>query len=117
VTQGVLLFRHIFRIAPQTKEMFSFKDISDDDLYESKQLKKHGVNVFKYIEEAVDGWGTPEVAEKLQKLGARHLPRDVRIEHFDVVGEALLTSLSDVFGDDFDEKSRDVWTRVYGVIV
>ena len=39
------------------------------------------------------------------------------MEHFDVVGEALLTSLSDVFGEAFDDKTRDVWTRVYGVVV
>ena len=39
------------------------------------------------------------------------------MEHFDVVGEALLTSLSDVFGEAFNAKTRDVWTRVYGVVV
>ena len=45
--------------------MFSFKDIPDSELYDSMKLKKHGVSVFKYIEQAVDGWGTPEVADKL----------------------------------------------------
>ena len=81
------------------------------------KLKKHGVSVYKYVEAAVDGWGTPEIAEKLQNLGARHLPKDVKLEHFDVVGEAILTSLSDVFGDAFDDKTRELWTRVYTVIV
>ena len=107
----------MFRIDPELKQMFSFKDIPDSELYDSMKLKKHGVSVFKYIEQAVDGWGTPEVEDKLQKLGSRHLPRDVKMEHFDVVGEALLTSLSDVFGEAFDAKTRDVWTRVYGVVV
>ena len=57
--------------------MFSFKDIPDAELYDSQKLKKHGVNVFVYIEKAVDGWGTPEIADKLAKLGARHITRDV----------------------------------------
>ena len=109
--------KHMFRIAPELKQMFSFKDIPDSELYDSQQLKKHGANNYKYIEQAVDGWGTPEVAEKLSKLGARHVTREVKMEHFAVVGEAMMTSLSEVFTDAFDDKTKELWTRVFTVIM
>jgi len=34
-TVGVLLFKNIFEAAPGVKKYFSFKDIPDENLYES----------------------------------------------------------------------------------
>ena len=56
VTQGVILFRNIFQIAPEALQLFSFKD--EPDLYESNKLKKHGANVMKAVNNAVENLGT-----------------------------------------------------------
>ena len=52
---GVILFRHIFTIAPEALALFSFKD--EPDLYNSPKLIKHGQNVMKYIDKAISSLG------------------------------------------------------------
>ena len=54
VAQGVILFRHIFTIAPEALQLFPFKD--EEDLYESEGLKKHGKNVIKHMDRAITDW-------------------------------------------------------------
>ena len=81
-TQGVLLFRHIFTIAPGALELFSFKD--EPDLYNSSKLKKHGKGVMTYVDMALDDFdgNRPE----LHRLGKRHFDRGIQIPHYEVVG-------------------------------
>jgi hemoglobin-like flavoprotein len=40
----------------------------------------------------------------------------VRDEHYDVVGAALLKTLSQGLGDDFTPAVREAWTGVYGLV-
>ena len=75
---GVILFRHIFTIAPGALEMFSFKD--EPNLYESPKLIKHGQNVMKYVDKAVAHLGEEpdnNAEDSLAKLGKRHENRGV----------------------------------------
>ena len=80
------MFRHIFEIAPEALQMFSFKD--EPDLYESPKLKKHGVNVIKMVDSALADFAGYK--DKLEKLGTRHVPRGVEIPHYEVVGQAFI---------------------------
>ena len=36
--------------------------------------------------------------------------------HYDVVGEALLATLSDALGDAFDAETKAAWVAVYGIV-
>ena len=75
---GVILFRHIFTIAPGALAMFSFKD--EPDLYTSPKLIKHGQNVMNYVNNAVARLGEEpdhNAEDSLTKLGKRHVNRGV----------------------------------------
>ena len=72
-TQGVILFKHIFQLAPGALEMFSFKD--EPDLYNSPKLIKHGQNVFKAVDNALSGFSGHKT--KLEQLGGRHVTKGV----------------------------------------
>ena len=52
-TVAVNFYRNIFTAAPEALQLFSFKDVPD--LYNSPQLKKHGVTVIKTVGTAVAG--------------------------------------------------------------
>merc|ERR1719512_230977 len=52
-TVGVILFKHIFTIAPGALQLFSFK--SEADVYESASLKAHGSRVVGTVGAAVEG--------------------------------------------------------------
>lgn len=115
-TVGVLLFKHIFRIAPQALALFSFKD--EPDLYNSAALKKHGAKVVTTVGAAVSGLDDiPALVPVLQSLGARHVGYGVLAPHYDVVGEALIATLRQGLGDEaFTPEVEAAWTAVYGIV-
>jgi len=72
---GGILFKHIFRIAPQAKPLFTFIPAEtpiDDALFEMPSVKKHGARVVKAVADAVGSLGELDVlAPKLKALGQR----------------------------------------------
>ncbi len=54
--------------------------------------------------------------ETLADLGLRHHTYSVQPKHYDVVQEALLWTLEQALGKDFDEAARAAWSRLYGVV-
>ena len=114
---GVLLFKHIFTIAPGALQMFSFRD--EPDLYNNPKLIKHGQIVMKYVDKVLLNFGKPQDPNdegSLCKLGSRHVLRGVQIPHYEVVGQALVATLSDGLGKDFTPELKQNWIQVYGLL-
>jgi hemoglobin-like flavoprotein len=105
-TAGELLYGRIFTLAPGTRSLF------DDDI--APQARR----LMTAVKAAVDGLGDLEqLAPFLVRLGARHVRYGVRVEHFDVVAEALLWTLEQGLGDFFTAEVREAWIAAWGVIV
>ena len=118
---GVILFRHIFRIAPQALALFSFKDCAGgnvcEELFENKTLRKHAVKVVTTVDTAVG------LLKKLDKLipvlvdlGKKHVNYGVEPAHYEVVGEALLATLSDALGDGYTTEVHEAWAAVWDIV-
>lgn len=52
----------------------------------------------------------------LRSLGARHAGYQVRAEHYDTVGAALLKTLEQGLGHAFTPEARSAWVELYDVI-
>lgn len=114
-TVGVLLFKNIFKIAPEALALFSFKD--EDPLYESPKLKKHATGVVKTVGTAVAGLkDLGRLVPVLKALGKTHAGYGVKPEHFAIVGQALVQTLSDGLQDEFTEPVKQAWLDVYTVV-
>lgn len=109
VAQGVILFRHIFTIAPEALQLFPFKD--EEDLYESEGLKKHGKNVIKHMDRAITDWENE--GPKLVQLGKRHAGYGVQPPHFEVVGQAFIKTLEEGLGDGFTEETKAAYLKLW----
>ena len=69
---GIIFFKHVFTIAPEALQLFSFK--GEPNLYESNGLKKHALNVMKNVGKAVEGLNDLQnLVPKLNSLGKRHV--------------------------------------------
>lgn len=102
---GLLFYERVFALAPGTRALF------DDDI--GPQAKK----TMAAVKTAVDGLANLDVVGPfLVRLGARHVRYGVRLEHFDVVGEALLWTLEQGLGDRFTPAVRDAWIAAWDVI-
>ena len=111
-TQGVLLFKNIFKAAPAAIEMFSFKD--EPDLYNSPKLKKHGAAVCAYVDKAMDDFKGN--AASFVALGQRHHGRGVQIPHYAVVGDALMETFAQAGGEKFTDEIRSTWIILYNML-
>jgi methyl-accepting chemotaxis protein len=114
---GVLLFKNIFEAAPGALELFSFKDV--DDLYNNPKLKAHGITVVSTVGKAVGGLRDIEsLVPVLQSLGSKHgsMKKGIGSAHYDIVGAALMKTLSQGLGEDFTPEVEKAWTTVYAIV-
>lgn len=100
-----LFYGHLFELDPSVQSLFR----GDMQAQGRKLMQMIGAAVGK-----LDDLGT--LLPILQSLGARHGGYGVVDAHYGVVGAALLKTLAQGLGDDFDAPTEAAWTRVYGVI-
>ncbi|XP_010267328.1 PREDICTED: non-symbiotic hemoglobin 2-like [Nelumbo nucifera] len=107
----------ILEIAPAAKNMFSFLKDSNELPQNNPRLKAHAVKVFKMTcESAVQlrEKGEVVVAENtLKNLGSVHLSKGVIDAHFEVVKEALLTTIEEAVGEKWSEEMAGAWGEAF----
>ena len=102
---GMLFYERVFTLAPGTRGLFA------DD------ITPQAARTMAAVKTAVDGLGDLDVvAPFLVRLGARHVRYGVRLEHFEVIGAALLWTLEQGLGEHFTPDVRDAWEAAWGVI-
>lgn len=96
------LYRILFEIAPEVREMF----LRDMQPQGAMLMSKLGlvVSELQHLE---------ALAPMLEDLALRHVAYGVKPEHYPVLGEALLRMLADVVGDDFTTETRAAWNKAY----
>jgi hemoglobin-like flavoprotein len=102
---ATLFYERLFALDPQVKALFK----SDMREQRKKLMQTLGV--------AVDGLrNLSRLVPVLEELGARHAGYMVQDRHYELVGQALLWTLSEGLGDDFTPEIEAAWRRVYGVV-
>ncbi|RKS75586.1 hemoglobin-like flavoprotein [Motilibacter peucedani] len=54
--------------------------------------------------------------ERCADLGARHAGYGVRVEHYEIVGDALLAALAGAPGVHWDDEVQEAWQAAYALI-
>ena len=97
----------LFDMYPEAKPMFAKTDMK-------KQKKKF----LESLVLVVNNLRKPDVlGPALANLGERHKELGAEIEHYDMVGEALLGNLEEYFEDDWTPELKSAWTDAYGAVV
>ena len=102
---AVLFYSRLFAIDPALRGLFP-SDMQDQ---QRKLVTMLGAAIGLLDRPA-------ELTAALQALGARHAAYDVREEHFDSVGEALIETFAEVLGELFTEETRAAWSKLYGTL-
>jgi len=112
---GVLLFKHIFELAPEALQLFSFKD--EKNVYESERLKSHAVKVVTTVGVAVDGLNKlGELVPVLKGLGLKHIGYGIQPAHYEVVGKALIMTLKAGLHTDLTPAHEAAWQKCYKIL-
>ncbi|MEM0912720.1 MAG: globin family protein [Pseudomonadota bacterium] len=100
-----LFYGKLFEIAPEVKPLFK-EDISEQ-----------GAKLMQMIGIAVRGLNNLEsIVPAVQQLGRNHVGYGVKEEHFAPVAEALLWTLEQGLGEDWNDKLKAAWTEAYVIL-
>ena len=109
---------------PDARALFSFASgyaPDSEDLYLDPMFIKHSTAVISSVSTAVGLLEAGEMdilIETLRDLGARHAAASLDLDetHYDLVGKALLYTLSKALGEAFTPEAEEAWLSVYRVI-
>jgi hemoglobin-like flavoprotein len=76
----------------------------------------HSAYMIQMLDTALNMLG-PDIellTEIMHELGVKHMRYGVKPEMFKYMGEALLLTLEDTLGSEFNAVTRAAWTETYG---
>ncbi len=98
-------YARLFELAPQVRPLFK------EDLHEQ------GIKLIEMLSYAVSSLDDLEgLVPALEDLARRHLRYGVRAEHYGLVAQALLDTLTRELGEAFGEAEKAAWTKVLTTI-
>ncbi|MDD9939638.1 MAG: globin domain-containing protein [Myxococcales bacterium] len=102
----VRFYEILFEKYPQAKPLFSRKGQKE----QAKMLAEALTAVVEHLEDA------PWLEQTLGAMGAKHVEYGVTEDMYDWVGDALITTLSEVAGPAWNDELKEAWTAAYGAI-
>jgi len=102
---AAIFYARLFELDPSLRALFR------------GDMAGQGRQLMQLLGLAVNGLDRLEVlAPVIRQLGMRHAGYDVRDEHYESVGEALLWTLGKGLGAEFTAEMQAAWARVYWLI-
>ena len=112
---GQAFFRNIFKLAPTTLLLFSFK--TEPNIYKSEAFKAHALKAMSTVGVAVAGLDDLEtLIPILKRLGESHVKHGVKPEHYPVVGEALIMTLKAGMKKSWNDELEKAWGAIYQIV-
>ena len=112
---GQAFFRNIFKISPTLLLLFPFKD--EQNIYKSEAFKNHAYKVIGAVDMAVKSLGDLEtLMPKLKNLGRVHAKKGVKVEHYPVIGDALITTMKVGLKKQWTPEIQKAWEAIYQII-
>jgi hemoglobin-like flavoprotein len=97
-----LFYGKLFEMDPNVKPLFK------------GDMKEQGRKLMMMLNTVVTSLEKLEaLVPAVQDLGKRHLQYQVKAEHYDTVGAALLWTLGAGLGDAFTDEVKAAWTKAY----
>ncbi len=102
---GGLFYDRLFEIAPELRPLFP------------ADMEQQGIKLMSMLGAIVARMHDYTALHPLiGDLARRHVRYGARPEHYGAIGEALLWTLDQRLGRDFEEEAREAWTRAYSAL-
>lgn len=105
ITVGGLFYERLFEIAPQLRHLFR-----NPMPEQSKKL----LAMINYVISKLDK--LEDIIDEVAKLARRHVSYGVKVEHYTVVGAALLWTLEKGLGESWNSEVAEAWTVCYDIL-
>jgi len=105
VLVGDVFYSKLFTTTPQLKNLF----------YTSKEEQsKKLVDMLSMIVGRLDRMN--ELTEDIRQLAIRHKGYGVKFRHYDLVEDALMWTLAQGLGNDWNEEVKEAWQQCYQIL-
>jgi nitric oxide dioxygenase len=104
-----LFYDTLFELAPTARDLFPH-DLAD----QRRKLMTELTSMVALATSSVAG-ELDRFVERVHRLGARHVAYGATSSHYDIVGTALVSALSQSV-PDWDTDHETAWTRLYGLV-
>lgn len=102
---AALFYGRLFELSPEVRPLFK------------ADLQDQGKKLMQMIGVAVAGLDQLDaIVPAVQNLGRNHVSYGVKAEHYPAVGEALLWTLEQGLGDNWNEELGEAWTQAYSIL-
>ena len=112
---GTDVFLEIFKLNPDIKLLFPFRNIDDKELMTNAQFKAHGIRFMQAIGAAVENMDELETAmtEPIVALGKQHIKfQGFQPVYFEIFCDAISTVWRKVLGVRFTPACAEAWKHV-----
>jgi hemoglobin-like flavoprotein len=99
---GVMFYEQLFEVAPQLIPMFK------SDL---EQQQNKFSDMVTYMVAKLQNMD--DIQNEIDALAKRHVHYGAKPEHYQLVGEALISTMRNSLGDIWDEETSQAWTDLY----
>jgi hemoglobin-like flavoprotein len=100
-----LFYGRLFELSPDVRPLFK------------EDIAEQGQKLMTMIGAAVNGLSRLEsIVPAVQSLGRNHVDYGVKPEHYPVVGAALLWTLEQGLGEDWNPDLAEAWTNAYTIL-
>jgi len=100
-----LFYARLFELDPTLRELFH------------GDMTEQGAKLMQMLGLAVNGLDRLDVlAPIVRHVGMRHAGYQVKDQHYDTVGEALLWTLGKGLGPEFTDEMQAAWARTYWLL-
>ena len=114
---GVILFKQIFKIAPETQGMFPFRDVSLEDLLKNQSFRRHAFAVANALDQSIHRIESLNNGDAILKdLGKKHIKFGVKEEHYPVIGQAIVTTMKMGLQSKFTSDVKESWVKLYKLV-
>ncbi len=96
-------YQILFEKYPAAKPLFKSVNMKK----QKKALMASLVHTVEFLDES------EHLVDYLKKMGARHINYGAQNEHYEMVGDALLTVFEKYFGDHWTDELKEEWVKVY----
>lgn len=102
---AAIFYDKLFTMDPSLKPLFK------------GDMKEQGKKLMMMIKTAVLGLSNLEaIVPAVQDLGRRHVDYGVEASHYATVGAALIATLREGLGSEFDPETESAWVKTYTLL-
>jgi hemoglobin-like flavoprotein len=99
-------YENLFEAAPAVQPLFAHVDMEGQ--------RQALLNMLVVLRESLRD--LDDIVPDLEDLGARHVQYGAMAEHYPVVGEVLIGTMSEVAGEAWKPEYTSAWQEAYGVV-